>query len=209
MIGVVNYGMGNIKSMVNAIEYLGYEAIVTDRGGELSDCSHIILPGVGAFGDAVGNLRKSGLDKHLEDLVLEKKKPFLGVCLGLQLLAKTSSEHGSHKGLGWIDGEVHGLKSSREIKVPHVGWNSIKVVKEHPVFKDIKDAYAIFYFVHSFHMICNDKNDVCAVCAYGQEFPAAIVKDNIVATQFHPEKSQDNGLMLIKNFLEWGDTLVS
>jgi imidazole glycerol-phosphate synthase subunit HisH len=208
MIGIVDYGMGNVQSMLNAVEYIGRDALVTEDPGKLDSCSHIILPGVGAFGDAMGNLKKRDLVAVLQKLVMEKKKPFLGVCLGMQLLGKSSEEHGSHKGLGWIDAEIKAFKKVPGIKVPHVGWNDIKIRTSHPVFADLKQEHLTFYFVHSFHMVCQNKEDIAATCDYSGDFTAAIIKDNIVGTQFHPEKSQDNGLQLLGNFLKWGDTIV-
>lgn len=204
MIAVIDYGMGNIKSVVNALLYLGEDVAVTADPGKIEDASHIILPGVGAFGKAMSNLEKLDLVNILNDQVSKKGKPFLGICLGLQLLAKSSHEHGVHSGFGWIDGDVRKFNiDDAGLKLPHMGWNEIVPKTEHPVFNHLKDDQYTFYFVHSYHIECNDTGDVAATCDYGYEFPAVICRDNIIATQFHPEKSQDNGIQFLENFIEW------
>ncbi|MFC1570471.1 imidazole glycerol phosphate synthase subunit HisH [Candidatus Omnitrophota bacterium] len=204
MIAVIDYGMGNIKSVVNALLYLGEDVAVTADPKKIGDASHIILPGVGAFGKAMSNLEKLGMVDILDDQVIKKGKPFLGICLGLQLLAKSSHEHGEHSGLGWIDGDVRKFNiDDAKLKLPHMGWNEIVPKTEHPVFGHLKDDQYTFYFVHNYHIECNDPGDIAATCSYGYEFPAVICRDNIIATQFHPEKSQDNGIQFLENFVEW------
>ncbi|MEW5743974.1 MAG: imidazole glycerol phosphate synthase subunit HisH [Nitrospirota bacterium] len=204
MIAIIDYGMGNVRSIINALYYIGYDAVITAEPQQIDDASHIILPGVGAFGDAMVNIVRRGLDEILKKQVFEKGKPFMGICLGLQLLAKCSEEHGHHNGLGWFDAEVlkFNLNGSR-LKIPHMGWNEITPASDHFLFSHLKNTERTFYFVHSFHIVCHKQNDVAATCEYGINFNAAIARDNIVATQFHPEKSQDNGIQVLKNFLEW------
>lgn len=204
MIAIVDYGMGNTKSVFNALSYLGEDAIITLDPHKIKDASHIILPGVGAFGNAMDNLKKRGLIDILNKQVIEKYKPFLGICLGLELLAKRSYEHGLHEGLGWVDGEVKKfILEGNTLKLPHMGWNDIIPKIKHPFFAKLGENCFTFYFVHSYHINCNDSKNIAATCEYGYEFPSVIIKENIIATQFHPEKSQDNGVQLLKNFVEW------
>jgi len=202
VIGIVDYGLGNLASVAGAVDYLGFEAVISSDPETLFQCSKIILPGVGAFGDGIANLRKRELIRPLSYLALEKKKPFLGICLGFQLIATTSPEFGENEGLGWFDAEISPLDPEDEtLRVPHVGWNELHQRSDCPLFKDIPQ-HALFYFVHSFAMEGPDKDGVVGTCTYGAEFPAVIQQDNIFATQFHPEKSQRHGLQLLKNFLE-------
>ena len=204
MIAVVDYGMGNVRSICNAIEWCGQDALLTSDPRELDDATHLVLPGVGAFEDAMANLKSRRLDEILHRQVFDKKKPLLGICLGLQLLAKVSEEHGRHAGLGWFDAEVVRFRPDNEkLKVPHIGWNTITIRKKHPLFDNLKNDERSFYFVHSYHMSCRNAEDVIATCEYGIEFTAAVAQENIVATQFHPEKSQDNGMQVLENYLKW------
>ena len=205
MIAIIDYGMGNVQSVYNTLEYIGEDAIITRDSDTIDNASHIILPGVGAFRDAMKNLEERSLIEVLNRQVFEKGKPFLGICLGLQLLAKCGYEHGYKSGLGWIDAEVirFDFKDCEKLKIPHVGWNDIQPKINHPIFNNLKQSEFTFYFVHSFHIDCKQKDDVAATCNYGYDFTAAIAKDNIFATQFHPEKSQDNGLQIIQNFVNW------
>jgi glutamine amidotransferase len=196
--------MGNVRSVHNALDMLGIDAVVTADPDVIATAERLILPGVGAFGDAMGNLRTRGLVEVLSREVLEKKKPFLGVCLGMQLLARSSSEHGKHEGLGWFDADVVRFDLPHKgLKVPHMGWNDVATRKAHPLLRGLREDQFVFYFVHSFHVVCRDSDDVVADCEYGHPFAAAIARDNIFATQFHPEKSQDNGLQILRNFSEW------
>lgn len=203
MIAIVDYGMGNVRSLANAVEFTGHDAIVTGDARAIGDCEKIILPGVGAFGDAMSALKMRGLDEILHREVAEKKKPMLGICLGLQLLGKSSEEHGYHEGLRWIDAEVVKFNSGQVAKIPHIGWNDVEVLDPDPLFTGLKENERVFYFVHSFYMQCHDERDISARCEYGVRFTAAIKHENIVATQFHPEKSQDNGIHALRNFLRW------
>jgi imidazole glycerol-phosphate synthase subunit HisH len=204
MIAIIDYGMGNVRSLINAVNYVGYDASITADPEIIGAAEKIILPGVGAFGDAINAIRNLALDKILYSQVIESKKPFLGICLGLQLLAKTSEEHGLHEGLGWLDANVAKFnKDDYNVKVPHIGWNDIHLAQSHPLFNGLRAKETAFYFVHSYHIQCRETSDVLATCQYGMEFTAAVCHDNIVAVQFHPEKSQDNGIQVLQNFLNW------
>lgn len=201
-IAIVDYGMGNVRSLVNAFEYIGEEAAVTRDLDELEEADRLVLPGVGAFGDAMAAIRANGLQEPLTRLALDVRKPILGVCLGMQLFAKTSYEHGTHQGLGWLDAEVVPLKPERPAKVPHVGWNELSFDPRDWLFKGIPAHQTDFYFVHSFHMVCRDPADRIATTDHGGEITAVVRRDNLVAAQFHPEKSQDNGLQLLQNWVD-------
>jgi imidazole glycerol-phosphate synthase subunit HisH len=207
-VAIVDYGINNVRSVRNAVEYCGFDPIVTHDASAIADASHVILPGVGAFGDAMNNIRARGLDEVLDRHVREKGKPFLAVCLGMQLLAKSSEEHADggvpHRGLGWFDAEVLRLKPDDPgLKIPHMGWNMVSKERDHPILANIAKSNLAFYFVHSFAMRCHHPGDVVSLAQYGQPVTAIIGKDNIAATQFHPEKSQDSGIELVNNFLRW------
>lgn len=207
-VAIVDYGINNIRSVRNAVDYCGFDPVITGDASVIADASHIILPGVGAFGDAMQNLRSRGLDEVLERSVREKGKPFLAICLGMQLLARTSEEHADsgelHHGLGWIDAAVERIRpNDPDLKIPHMGWNTVATKRDHPVLAGIRPGNLAFYFVHSFAMRCNNDNDAIAYADYGQPVTAIVGRDNIVATQFHPEKSQDSGIDLLGNFLRW------
>jgi glutamine amidotransferase len=201
MIAIAEYGMGNVRSLRNAFEYIGEDVIVTADPAALDDADRIVLPGVGAFGDAMHAIAERGLEPVLKRQALELNKPVLGVCLGMQLIARSSVEHGEHRGLGWIDAEIRRLEVLRPLKVPHVGWNTISFDPADPLFHGIKTGEANFYFVHSFHMVCHQSEDVIARVDYGSPVTAVVRSGNITATQFHPEKSQDNGLTLLRNWI--------
>ena len=207
-VAIVDYGINNVRSVRNAVEYCGFDPIVTHEADTIADASHVILPGVGAFGDAMINIRARGIDELLERHVREKGKPFLAVCLGMQLLANSSEEHTDdgalHPGLGWFDAEVVRLMpNDPALKIPHMGWNMVAKERSHPILTNIRENNLAFYFVHSFAMRCNQSDDVVGYAQYGQQVTAIIAKDNIAATQFHPEKSQDSGIELMSNFLRW------
>ncbi len=199
---VVNYGMGNLQSVVNALKFLGLPAVISDRKEDVASADALILPGVGAFGEAMRNLARLGLIDALNEQVVEKKKPFLGICLGMQLVAADSEEHGMNKGLGWIPGRVRRIPT--DLPLPHIGWNDVEIVKRAPLFSKLKDD-TNFYFVHSFYFDC-DPSYVSSYCAYGVKITASVQKDNIFATQFHPEKSQRNGLRLLRAFSDYAGT---
>ena len=203
MIAIVDYGMGNVRSLSNAFEYLGEEVIVTDDPLVMDDAARIVLPGVGAFGDAMQAMHQRGVVTPLNRQVLGLRKPLLGVCLGMQLVAKESVEHGHHQGLGWVDARIGRLTPAAPLKVPHVGWNSLNFPAEDWLFDGIRQKEANFYFVHSYHMVCADPQDRIATTDYGGDVTAVVRRDNIVVMQFHPEKSQDNGLRLLQNWVNW------
>lgn len=207
-VAIIDYGINNVRSVRNAVEYCGHEAVVTHGSDEIVDASHIILPGVGAFGDAMKNIRDRGLDEILARDVYEAGKPLLAVCLGMQLLAETSEEHADDgelfRGLGLIEADVRRLRpKDPDLKIPHMGWNNITKLREHPILANIRETNLAFYFVHSFAMSCKNEADVVGRATYGQDVTAIVARDNIVGTQFHPEKSQDSGIELVSNFLQW------
>ena len=199
MIAVIDYGMGNLRSVQKGFEKVGFDAVVSAEREVIENASHLVLPGVGAFKDCMHNLEERGL---VEPVLkgIEKGKPFLGICLGLQLLFEKSEEFGAHKGLGLIKGKVARFPKS-DLKVPHMGWNSIKKLSDTPLLKQIDDN-SFFYFVHSYYVIPED-NVTATSTEYGLEFTSSIIKDNIFACQFHPEKSQKEGLKILKAFGEW------
>ena len=203
MIAIIDYDMGNTRSLCNAVEYIGHDVTITSDPQDIRNAKQLILPGVGAFGDAISAIREKGLDETIYREVIERGKPMLGICLGLQLLAQNSNEYGFHEGLGWFDAEVVKFEPCLQIKIPHIGWNDINYTDPGPLFQGLKNEERAFYFVHSFHIRCKNPADVLATCRHGRDFTAAIGRDNVVATQFHPEKSQDNGIQVLKNFLNW------
>lgn len=195
MIAIVDYGMGNLRSVQKAFEYLGYDAAITDQSKALENASHIVLPGVGAFRDAIAALKAKDLDGMIKKEVAEGK-PFLGICLGMQMLFDRSSEDGEYEGLGLIGGEV--VRFDTDLKIPHIGWNTLYYNKRTALFDGIDDNY--FYFVHSYHAAKVANEDVETTCVYGYEFVASVNRDNVWGVQFHPEKSGDTGLKVLKNF---------
>lgn len=202
-IAIIDYGMGNVRSLSNALEFVGADVVLSKDPGELAEADRLLLPGVGAFGDAMAAINASGLRPVLDRLALEERKPVLGVCLGMQLFARRSFEHGEHEGLGWLDAEVVPLKVAPPAKVPHVGWNAVSFSGPNAwLFDGLPDGESDYYFVHSFHMVCADPADRIATCDHGGPVTAAVGRDNLIAAQFHPEKSQDNGLQLLTNWME-------
>ncbi len=196
LMGIIDYGMGNLRSVQKGMEKVGYPCCILKSCGNLAEFDGIILPGVGAFGDAVQNLKSLGLfDAILEYAHLGR--PVLGICLGMQLLFEISEEHGIHKGLGIIPGKV--VRLSGSVKVPHMGWNVLKVKKESPLLIGIKDGDR-FYFVHSYRCVPKDKADIVAVTPYGEDFVSVVWRNNIMGVQFHPEKSSSLGLRILANF---------
>ena len=199
IVGVIDYQMGNIQSVVNALTYIEESAVIVKTAHELSQVDRIILPGVGAFGVGIENLKKQGIVEALNREVLEKKKPFLGICLGMQLICKESFEFGHFLGLGWIDASVRKFEKELKVRIPHVGWNNLTIKKLNELIqKNTKELDV--YFVHSYYVDANDPDVVIATCEYGREFAAVLEKGNIFATQFHPEKSQAIGLQILRNF---------
>jgi glutamine amidotransferase len=199
MITIIDYGMGNLRSVQKAFEFLGYEAMVTDDKNKIEDASHLILPGVGAFGDAMKALDELGFVETIQNEV-KKGKPFLGICLGMQLLFDKSYEHGEFEGLSIVPGEVKRFQLPAEYKVPHMGWNKINIQQGELFDKDEKDQYV--YFVHSYYCDPKDKEYTAATSNYGIEFCAAVAYENVFATQFHPEKSSKTGLNMLRKFGE-------
>ena len=205
MIAIIDYGMGNLRSVQKGFERVGCEAVVTADPKVVLEADRIVLPGVGAFPDCMRNLEEGGFIEPLLRVIREGR-PFLGICLGLQLLFTESDEFGTHKGLDVIPGRVvrfpNGMAENGEkLKIPHMGWNQLAIGRRPPAFAGIGEN-ANFYFVHSFYVVPEDTGVVATTTTYGMEFCSAIWKDNIVATQFHPEKSQEKGLQILKNFGE-------
>lgn len=203
MIVIVDYGLGNLFSVQKAFEMISADVKVSGDSNDLKRADHIVLSGVGAFPDGIKNLKERGLFDALQVEVIKNKKPFFGICLGLQLIADKGLENGEFEGLKWIRGVVR--KNEVEnfgLKKLHVGWNNINKVKESVLLKDVKEN-ADFYFVHSYFLDCQDKNDIIATTEYGNIFPSIVEHENIFATQFHPEKSQKEGLKILKNFVNW------
>ena len=201
MIAIIDYGMGNLRSVHKAFEAVGHQAVVTREARILADASHVVLPGVGAFGDCMANLVRYELIDPIR-AAIKTGKPFMGICLGLQLLFTESEEFGSHKGLDIIPGKVRKFPLSPLFKVPHMGWNDIEIIRAPPPFKGIPTG-SHCYFVHSYYVEPTDGGVVAAMTAHGRSFVSAVWKDNVVACQFHPEKSQEVGLRIIKNFGAW------
>lgn len=194
--------MGNVRSVAKAFELLGNEMVISNKTNDIKKAAALILPGVGAFADGMKHLEQYGLIDILSEEVVKNKKPLLGICLGMQLLAKTSEEFGLHQGLGWLDAEVKPFRfENQDLKVPHVGWNDIQFKEGSPLFRGLRKD-PVLYFVHSYHLVCPD-NIVIAECNYGYKFVAAIQQNNIFATQFHPEKSQTVGLKILNNFVNY------
>jgi glutamine amidotransferase len=219
MIAIIDYGMGNLRSVQKAFEAAGHEAVVTRERRVIQDASHVVLPGVGAFADCMANLERYDLIEPIRRTIAGGK-PFLGICLGLQLLFTESEEFGLHKGLDIVSGRVKRFPSSSgtgsasgsdaaasdhavaRFKVPHIGWNTVTVTRQAPPLRGIQTG-AHFYFVHSYYVEPQDESVVCALTDYGVPFVSGVWRDNVFACQFHPEKSQSVGLDLIRNFGTW------
>jgi len=199
MIAIVDYGMGNTGSVKNALRLLGAEGVVTRDPKDFARATHIILPGVGAFGDGMKNLEQYDLPALLAGEALEKKKPFLGICLGMQLLADQGEESGGTRGLGWIPGVVRRLRvDERRFRIPHIGWDDVTASPDATLFKGVLPS--VFYFVHSYVFDAAPEM-VAATCDYGEAFCTAVEWGNLFGVQFHPEKSQKSGLALLRNFI--------
>lgn len=201
MVAIVDYGAGNIKSVENAVRYLGHEAVLTRDPAVILSADHVILPGVGAFGDAMDKLTDSGMAEALLEEA-KKGKPVLGICLGMQLLFERSLEFGVHRGLGLLGGEVRPIREviDPSLKIPHIGWNGLHFLRSCPLFRDVREGDAV-YFVHSFHAAdCEDS--LVAVTEYSAPLTAAVMKGSVYGCQFHPEKSGSIGLSILKAFAE-------
>ena len=199
MIGVLDYGMGNIASVINTLEYIGKEVSIVSSPNDFDGISHLIIPGVGAYKTAMINIQERGFVEPIKNFAASKK-PILGICLGMQLLSSTGSEPTMCDGLNLIPGHVEKI-SETDIRVPHVGWNNLKISDEdHPLF-DFCKKNIDYYFVHSYRFVPESKQSILGTSNYGKEFASIIGKGNVIGIQFHPEKSQKNGLQLLKNFI--------
>lgn len=201
MIGIVDYGVGNLASVRNALSQLGEDATVFAEPAAAGDFGRLILPGVGSFRKGMEALAERGWPVALREYAASGR-PVLGVCLGMQLLLDTGEEHGMTDGLGLIPGRVVPMNPSPPHRVPHVGWNNLRREREHPLFEGVK-PHVDLYFVHSYQCVVENSGDVLAKCDYGGEFVAAIARENVAGVQFHPEKSQPSGLRILENFAAW------
>lgn len=202
MLAIIDYGAGNLRSVQKACELMGADAQITSDTDKILSADHVILPGVGAFGDCMSNIKSARLDKCIHK-VIENNTPFLGICLGMQLLFEKSEESPNVEGLGIFKGEIVRIPDTDNLKIPHMGWNSISFPKPSPLFDGI-DENSFVYFVHSYYMNPSDKDIISATCQYSAELPVALSVGNVHATQFHPEKSGAVGLKMLKNFIEAG-----
>lgn len=199
MTAIIDYGAGNLMSVKKALDYIGAKSIVTSDPAEIAAAESVILPGVGAFGDAMDSMRKRGLDSAVKAAALSGK-PFLGICLGLQLLFETSDETPGAQGLSLLKGKISEIPKTNGLKVPHIGWNSIEIRENSRLFSGIPNG-SYFYFVHSYYLNGADESDVAATTEYGVKIECAVERGNLFATQFHPEKSGAVGLQVLKNFI--------
>lgn len=202
---LVDYKVGNHLSIINALRFLGYNFVVSNKKEDIENARSYILPGVGAFAEAMKNLKELGIIDTLSDQVLLHKKPILGICLGMQVFAESSEEKGFHRGLGWFKARVMRISSKKDLRIPHVGWNNIQIKKKDPLFSRMNEDVS-FYFDHSYHFVCDDEF-VSATADYGQRLTAGIQKENIFGVQFHPERSQNNGLRLLRGFFHYVENL--
>jgi imidazole glycerol-phosphate synthase subunit HisH len=196
---IIDYGVGNTHSVVNALTSLNYKTKISSDANVIKNADVLVLPGVGAFDTVMNNLRSRGLEDLLNEEVLENKKPILGICAGMQMMATTSAENGLHKGLDWIKGSVVKLDLPEQFSVPHVGWNTISIKEKEVLFSKLEDE-CHFYFDHSYHFVPDNSHHIAAACSYGIDVIAAVQDRHILGVQFHPEKSQTNGLKLFRSF---------
>jgi glutamine amidotransferase len=203
MIVVVDYGVGNVAALLNMLDYLGVEAMASGDASVIAAAPKLALPGVGAFDKAMSTLRQRNLVAPLNEAVLQRRVPILGICLGMQLLTR-GSEEGTEAGLGWIDADVRRIlpPEGSGLKVPHIGWSDIEPTGASPLFERLKDRER-FYFVHSYHVVCDREADVAASIDYGGPLVCAVVRDNVHGAQFHPEKSHRFGMRLLRDFAEY------
>lgn len=201
MVGIINYGLGNLGSIQNMLKVIGEKSIISSDIEELSKCDRFILPGVGAFDAGMTKLLENGLDNFVRGVALEEKKPILGICLGMQLLGR-KSEEGILPGLGLISFDnIKFRLDDTSLKVPHMGWDVVVFKQDNPLLKNLEGTQR-YYFVHSYHAKCDSAENVLMTCDYGYEFACAVVKNNIMGVQFHPEKSHDFGMALLRNFVK-------
>jgi imidazole glycerol-phosphate synthase subunit HisH len=197
---ILDYGSGNQVSVMNSLVHLGFDVVVSNSEHELTEATHIVLPGVGAFGDTMDNVRKTISLKILENQIHQQHKPFLGICVGLQILGDKGHEFGEHQGLGWVPGIVDNI-DTLGLPLPHVGWNDVRFQIDHPLFEGLSSGED-FYFVNSFALTPTQERHTIATAEYGTPFTAAVAYNNIFGVQFHPEKSQHAGLRLLNNFMQ-------
>ncbi|MBE6008257.1 MAG: imidazole glycerol phosphate synthase subunit HisH [Lachnospiraceae bacterium] len=195
MIAIIDYGMGNLRSVQKAFEFIGHEAVITDEPDVILKADKVVLPGVGAFSDAIKTIKEKKLDKAIYEAV-EGGKPFLGICLGMQLIFDKSYENGEFEGLGIIPGKV--VRLPENVKIPHIGWNNLNIKMRDPLFEELGESPYV-YFVHSYYLE-TDAPVVSATTDYGKEIQVAVQKENVFALQFHPEKSGSTGLRILENF---------
>jgi glutamine amidotransferase len=202
MIGVIDLDMGNLRSVMNAIQHCGFDATVVRSGADMADVTHLVLPGVGSYATAMSHVA----ERHLAEPIRAfsgKGKPVLGICLGMQLLSTSGEEGGGADGLGLVPGRVIRFEERAVPAVPHIGWNEARPCRSHPLFRQVK-ANADFYYVHSYRFVCDEDTDRLATVEYGgQDYASMVGRGSVVGTQFHPEKSQANGLRILENFCEW------
>lgn len=203
-VAVVDYGVGNIGSICRALTVCGAKPLLTDKEEDFKIVDACVLPGVGAFGDAIKLLRARNLQAIMEEQLMAYDIPILGVCLGMQLLASKGLENGEHEGLGWIPGTVKPFEPSNNERIPHVGWNNVEHDEMSPLFKDIPSGED-FYFVHSYHFSTDNQANAIGSTPYCGNFVSVVNKGNVFGTQFHPEKSQGMGLQLLKNFIQFSE----
>ncbi len=197
---IIDYGSGNVQSVYNMISLLAKETVISNEDKDLEKATHVILPGVGAFGAAMEKIKALGIVDGLKSIVLRQKKPFLGICVGMQVLADRGFEHGEFTGLGFIPGEVKLLKTG-DLRLPHIGWNNLVGIKKHPLLEGMSEE-TDFYYVNSYHFAAGSHENVLGQCVYGETFASIVGRDNIFGVQFHPEKSQKAGQRLLTNFLK-------
>lgn len=201
MIGIINIEMGNLRSVSKAVEHLGFDVLLVEHPNHLDLISHLIVPGVGSYRTAMQHIGRQVLLDPIRTFA-SNGRPILGLCLGMQLLSSMGEEGGECKGLGLIDGLVRKLDPRLGLALPHVGWNGVSFLRNHPVFRNIKTGRD-YYFVHSYQFVCDSQDSCLGITEYGGEFPSIVGRENILGFQFHPEKSQSNGLRLLENFCNW------
>lgn len=203
MITIIDYGMGNVGSIKNMLKKAGHKSNITSKIHEIKDAEKIILPGVGSFDNGIKHLSELNLKDVLDEKVLDEKTPVMGICLGMQLMTK-NSEEGKLPGLGWLNAKTIRFKFNWDslLKIPHMGWNSVKIEKKSKIFQDMYAQENRFYFVHSYHVVCNNQEDILTTTFYGYNFASGFERDNIIGLQFHPEKSHKFGMQVLKNFAE-------
>lgn len=200
-IGILDIGLGNIRSVFNAVYEIGFDPVLVSESAQLDEITHLILPGVGNFSAGMNSIRSAGMLSALQDFAASDR-PLLGICLGMQLLATTGNEGGMTSGLGLIEGDICRIPEAHGRRIPHVGWNNVVLLKNHPLFNGVKPG-CDFYFVHSYYFVPHHLEDTLATTDYMGNLFCAVARDNLVGLQFHPEKSQANGLKIIENFCSW------